>query len=66
MIKSFITAIAVASLGVIGTTTNAFADNMSCYGSSNYQSCTYSTWVDGEYVTCYGTITPYSKNWNCY
>ena len=66
MIKSFITAIAVASIGIIGTTTNASAGNMSCYGSSSYQSCTYSDWVNGEYVTCYGSITEYSENWNCY
>ena len=65
MIKSILlSAVAITGLTVIATPANA--DNVSCYGSSSYQSCTYSGWNNGEYVTCYGTITKYSENWNCY
>ena len=65
MFKIF-TAAAIAISGVIVAPTHANAANMSCYGSEYMQTCTYSEWVNGEYVTCYGTITKYSKNWNCY
>ena len=57
-------ALVIGGLGV--ATPEAKADNMSCYGSSSYQSCTYTTWEDGQYITCYGSITKYSENWNCY
>ncbi len=65
MIKSILLS-AVAITGLTVASTPANAANVSCYGSENYQSCTYSDFVNGEYVTCYGQITRYSENWNCY
>ena len=65
MIKSILlSAVAITGLTVIATPANA--GSMSCYGSEYMQTCTYSDWVNGQYVTCYGTITKYSENWNCY
>lgn len=59
-------ALAVATCSMFSFNTPAEAGTVSCYGSDTYQSCTVSKWVNGEYVTCYGTITPYSEDWTCY
>ena len=58
------TALVIGGIGI--ATPEAKADNMSCFGSSYFQTCTYSTWTNGQYITCTGTITKYSENWNCY
>ena len=65
IIKS-ITIAAIAVTSLVGVAPEVKAGTMNCYGSENYQSCTYSDWVNGEYVTCYGSITKYSENWNCF
>ena len=66
LLTSIAATTAIAITGVTMSSIEANAANMNCYGSSSFQSCTYSDWVNGQYVTCYGTITKYSENWNCY
>ena len=61
-----ITIAALAATSLVGFTPEVNAGTMNCYGSQHFQNCTYSDWVNGEYVTCYGTITKYNENWNCY
>ena len=66
LFTSIAAATAITITGVTMSTIEAKAANVNCFGSSGLQTCTYSGWVDGEYVTCFGTITKYSENWNCY
>ena len=69
VIKSITTAAVITATALMGgDVAPANAGTMNCYGSENYQSCTYSEYDynSGQYVTCYGSITRYSENWNCY
>ena len=59
-------AAALAITGITTATNPAKADIMNCYGSTHIKSCTWSGYANGEYTTCYGTITRYNENWNCF
>ena len=69
IIKSIATSAVIIATGLMGADiAPANAGTMNCYGSEYMQSCTYSEYDynSNQYITCHGTITEYSENWNCY